>query len=352
VRPSHDCAVFAFRDTTISVGEVLRAAHFRGELQSCASRVVWKMACESEATRLNLEPDDVTIDAMVTDFRYENDLIAAEETEAWLECRGLKADEFQAYFDRCHWWKILKEKVAPGQIDASRAVPELFGVLETELLMSGDLGPLAIGLSRRLMASHDLESRPDAEKVTEERRRFFEHADLEPSGLDGWLASLDRDRDWFEGMIEMEAAYRLKCDAILAPEPMSRALAASRLLLARLEMESIEFDTIDAAREAYLCVRDDGLSLEEVARESRYPFKRLEFLAEDLPEDQRQALLCAAVGEILEPVAVEGLVHLRRVLRKTEPTLDEASVRSRIEQRVLETHFSGSGAGDVSWFIR
>lgn len=350
--PSQDCAVFAFRDTTISVGEVLRAAHFRGELQSCASRVGWKMACEEEAKRLILEADNDAIDAMVTRFRYENDLISAEETEAWLDCRGLNTDEFQAYFDRCHWWEILKGKVASDQVETTHAIPELFDVLETELLMSGAFGPLAVGLSRRLMVRHDSESRPDIQKVMVERARFFERAGLEPAGLAGWLASLDRDQDWFEGMLEMEAAYHLRCDALLIPEQLARTLLTSRLLLTRLEVESVEFDIIDAAREAHLCVRDDGMSLEDVARESRYPFKRVELLAEDLPEDQRQMLLCAGIGEILGPVAAGGLVHLHRVLRKTEPTLGEALIRSRIEQQVLEAHFSGSNAGAIRWFIR
>jgi hypothetical protein len=310
------------------------------------------MACEEEATRLNLEPDDDAIDAMATRFRYENDLISAEETEAWLDGRGLNTDEFQAYFDRCHWWEILKEKVAPGRVEATQVIPELFGSLETELLMSGAFGPLAVGLSRRLMVRHDSKSRPDPEKVLVERVRFFGRADLEPASLAGWLESLDRDQDWFEGMLEMEAAYRLRCEAIMTPEQLSRALLTSRLLLTRLEIESVEFDTIDAAREAHLCVRDDGMSLEDVAHESRYPFKRIELLAEDLPDNQRQALLCAGIGETLDPVATDSLVHLRRVLRKTEPTLDEALIRSRIEQQVLEAHFSGSNAGDIRWFIR
>jgi hypothetical protein len=310
------------------------------------------MACEEEAARINLEPDDDAIDAMATRFRYENDLISAEETEAWLDGRGLSTDEFQAYFDRCHWWEILKDKVAPDQVDVSRTLPELSDVLATELLMSGALGPLAVGLSRRLMVRHDPEARPDSEKVQVERARVLARAGLEPAGLPGWLASIDRDHDWFEGMLEMEATYHLRCDAILTPERLSRALVASRLLLTRLEIESVEFDTIDAAREAHLCVRDDGMSLEDIAHESRYPFKRLEFLAEDLPENQRQALLCAEIGRILDPVATDSLVHLRRVLRKTEPTLGEASVRSRIEQQVLEAHFSGSNAGEIRWFMR
>jgi hypothetical protein len=145
-------------------------------------------------------------------------------------------------------------------------------------------------------------------------------------------------------MLELEASYRARCEAVLTPERLSRALAAARLPLTRLELERVELDSADAAREAHLCVRDDGLSLEEVALGSRYTFKRLDLLAEDLPDEQRLNLLCAGIGVVQEPVPAGGVFHLSRVLRKSEPTLDDASVRERIERRILDAYFSDTGA--------
>lgn len=350
--PTEDCAAFEFRETTVSIGEVVRAAHFRNELQASANEVAWKVACEEEAARWNLEADNGPIEAMVDRFRYDNDLISAEEAEAWLEFRGLTQEEFQDYFTRCYWRETLKEKVIPDKVDPSQVVPGMLGLLQIELLMSGAFGPLAVGMVRRLVARANAAAPADPGSVEAERGRFLERAGLEAAAVDGWLASLGRSQDWLTGMLGMEASYRLSCEAVLTPERLSQALSASRLPLTMLEVETVEFDSADAAREAFLCVRDDGLSMREVARESRYPFEHLEVLAEDLPEDQRQRLLCAGIGEIQDPMQAGGVIHLSRLLGKTEPSLDDSQVRSRVERRILDTYFSDAGASDVRWFVR
>lgn len=350
--PTEDCAAFEFRGTTVSIGEVVRAAQFRNELQPSANEIAWKIACVAEAGRWSLEADEASIGAMVDRFRYDNDLISAEEAEAWLEFRGLTQDEFQGYFSRCYWRETLKEKVIPDKVDPLRVVPEMLGLLQVELLMSGAFGPLAVGLVRRLVARAASASPADAGSVEAERGRFLERTGLDPAAVDGWLASLGRNQDWLEGMLDMEATYRRGCAAVLTPERLAQALAASRLSLTMLEVETVEFDSADAAREAFLCVRDDGLSMKDVARESRYPFERLEILAEDLPEDQRQKLLCAGIGEIQDPIPAGGVIHLNRLLGKTEPSLSDATVRSRVERRILDTHFSDAGASNVRWFVR
>jgi hypothetical protein len=288
---------------------------------------------------------------MINQFRYDNDLISAEETERWLEARGLDTDEFQDFFDRSYWADVLKGKVFRNDAEGSPDRADIMANLDSEVLMSGGFGPLAVDLSRRLMIRNDPESRPSVAEIEGVRALFYSNAGIEQSGLEGWLTSLGRNRAWFDQMLEMEASFQKRCEAVLTPGQLARELAASRLSLTRMEIESVEFDGIDAASEGLLCVREDGLSLEEVARESRYPYKRMELLAADLPEEKRQDLLCAKIGSVLEPSGSGELFYLYRVLRKDEPGLHDPSVRSRIEQRVLEAHFSGTKAGEIRWII-
>jgi hypothetical protein len=352
MNPTSDCPALVFREAPVSVGEVVRAALFWGKLPSCAAELAWKTACREEAERLDLAPDEGAVEAMVDRFRYENDLISAEETEAWLDARGLTPDEFQGYFEGCHWRERLKERVVRPAADLSEVSAELLGELQVELLMSGAFGSLAVGLGRQLVARALAEGPVAAEEVGEERRRFLERTGLAPGGVEGWLDGIDRNSDWLEGMLEMSVAWRLRCESVTTPERLARAMASARLPLTRLEVERVEFDSADAAREALLCVRDDGLSLEEVARESRYPFKRFELLAEDAPEDERQKLLCAVIGEIQGPEEEGGVIRLSRVLRKTEPSLAEPSVRRRVELRILDTYFSEACSKEVRWLIQ
>ena len=46
------------------------------------------------------ESNDDAIDAAAQAFRYEHDLITAEETERWLADRGLTLSDFGDYFAR------------------------------------------------------------------------------------------------------------------------------------------------------------------------------------------------------------------------------------------------------------
>jgi len=349
--PNRDCIAFWVGGASVTIGEVLRAALFRGDLDPALARLSRKMECADQAVKLGLDPDGEAIDQMAIQFRYDNDLISAEETEAWLESRGLDADQFQAYFEGSYWMEVLKGTVFPDRPDHLPDTAGLTRQLEAEVLMSGGFGPLAVELSRRLMVRQDPESRSGPSEIDQALKRFHEISGVGPDRISDWLASIDRDQAWFAEMLEMEEAYRIRRQAVLAQGQLLRELAASRLALTRLEIESVEFDAMDAALEGHLCVRNDGLSLEDVARESRYPFKRVEILAENIPEDQRQNLLCARIGDVLEPSTSGGLISLLRVLSKTEPGLDDPFVRTRIEQRVLNAHFSGAKAGEIRWLI-
>lgn len=348
---NEDCPVFAFKGTDVSVGEVLRAALFRNELQASVDAVAWMAACEERASEEELEADERDVEAMVERFRVDNDLISADETEAWLDKRGIDADDLQTHFARCLLRDAVGGKVAAVKVGYSSLNPELLRDVKIDLFISGAFSPLAIGLSRRLLAWAAAGAPPDAEGAGSERARFLERTGIGPGEVPQWLASLGRSQEWLDRMIAIESAYLTKCRAALTPERLSRALAGLRQPLTRLELETVEFDSIDAAREGRLCVRDDGMSLAEVARQSRFPYRRAGVWAFELPEDLRQKLLCAGLGEVQDPALSGGVFNLSCVIGKTEPTLDDPAVRGRVERGILDAYFSELGGGDISWFI-
>src|SRR6266481_9418761 len=102
-------------------------------------------------------------------------------------------------------------------------------------------------------------------------------------------------------MLAIEAAYGAHCDVLLVPEARQRELMALRLHLTRFEIELIELESHDAAQEALCCVREDGMSMEEVATEGRYPYRRVDFVLEDLPVDAQHRFLSVSAGAVLEP---------------------------------------------------
>jgi hypothetical protein len=120
---------------------------------------------------------------------------------------------------------------------------------------------------------------------------------------------------------------------------MTRALRSQRLDLMRFQMEEIEFDSLEAAREAILCVREDNLSMEEVARESRYPYFDRDFVLDELPKEWQISLLSTPENGLAGPFQDGALIRLFRLRRKMEPSIEDDSVRQRLTQHLRQIHF-------------
>lgn len=89
--------VFVCEDHSITGQDVIDAAHFRGELEPEWKNLLRLLAAERRADEQNLEFDDDAIDAAAEQFRYQHDLITAEETEQWLAGRGLSLGDFSGF---------------------------------------------------------------------------------------------------------------------------------------------------------------------------------------------------------------------------------------------------------------
>jgi hypothetical protein len=113
-----------------------------------------------------------------------------------------------------------------------------------------------------------------------------------------------------------------------------------RIALTRVNTEVIEFESRDAAQEALFCVREDGMSMEEVAAEGRYPYRRADFFLEEIASEAQHRFLSASAGDLLGPLARGDGFELCHVISKIEPQADDPMVKSRLERRLLEEHFS------------
>jgi hypothetical protein len=219
------------------------------------------------------------------------------------------------------------------------AAPELRHLFLAELILSGALEDMTKKLMWRLAARcAGKEPTPDA--IAAEKRKFLHRIGIEPAQLAYWLEEMGRDSEWLNEMLAIEAVYGAHCDTLLVPEARQRELMALRLRLTRFETELIELESHDAAQEALFCVREDGMSLEEVATEGRYPYRRANFLLEDLPADAQQKYLSVSQGDLLEPMPHGDGFELCRVIKKVEPRLEDPTIKLRIDQRLLNQYFS------------
>ena len=335
----HDVIVCACGTQEYTSRDAIDAAIFRGELQEKWQTFLCHVAAEERADEVELELDETVISAAAEEFRYRHDLITAEETEKWLANRGLTFDNFSDYFARQYCVGAVEEGFSPEQIEYASADPELREMFIAELILSGALDDMTVKLMRRLAARCAGEE-ATSEAIAAEKQKFLHRAGIEPTQLADWLEKSGRDVQWLNEMLAIEAAYRTHCDILLVPEARQRALMALRLRLIRFEIERIELESRDAAKEALFCVREDGMSMEEVATDGGYPYRRAEFLMEDVPADVQQKYFSVSQGDLLEPIPRGDGFELCRIIKKVEPRLEDPIVKSRVDQRLLDHYFS------------
>ncbi len=287
-------SLFTVAGRTYAWEDVLLAAELRGELGELERQTRQGLAC---LRRLASEPEGLpaeTLGAAATVFRYEHNLLAAEELEAWLDARGLSTVDWNGYLRRL----ILRERWR----DELERIESEFAVGDDEVEAALTAEAICGGYLRRA-----------AERLAE----------------DAALAATD---DAGRGSGDLAAIAR-EADAVRERAPsrpeVEHEIAAHGLDWIRIEAETLELADAEAAREAALCVRVDGRTLADVADECGLPANALALYLADADPELRTALVSASPGELVGPIE-RGPGHTLLQLRsKTEPSADDPELGRR-----------------------
>ncbi|MBV9008622.1 MAG: hypothetical protein JO354_05555 [Verrucomicrobia bacterium] len=297
--------IFSCGAQEFTARDVLDWAQAQGELAPLWSNFLRAGECERVALERELEADGDAISEASVAFRYAHDLITAEETERWLEARGLTLQDFGEYFERQHWFGLLRDDVAAPEGQFLSASAEEQEEFVAEITLSGQLDRLAEQLSFRVAAQAE-------------------------EGGD-------------------QSAFERQRQNAITEKSLERELQGMRLNLTRFELEAIEVDSHDAAAEVIACVKSDGMQMEEVAEESRYPFRRSELLLEDMPADRQQTFLSVRGGTLLEPLAREDGFEVCRVKSRVDPELSDSRIRERLANEITRRHFAALVSKHIAW---
>jgi len=342
--------VFTAGGVVITVAQVVDAAQCRGELQPFLDEVRLLQRCSARAQEAELWSDDARLQEIADTFRYERDLITAEEAERWFAARGLTTDDFSEHVLRWYW----KERLAgslPAEDAPHSAADETRELLRVELLLGGGFETLAVASSWRLAAWCAAGRERRGDLLAQELERFLQREKIDRESLPQWLAVRAIDGRWLDLILEVEGIFRHARAALATPVEEKRALNALRMGLTQFDVETIQFDTESAAREALLCVTVDGSSMEEVAQTGGYPSQRRQLGASELPAELQARFLGVAPGGLIEPFEQGGQFHLCRVIEKKEPDLNEPRVRRAVEDHLTTTHFSDLSRLHVRWLF-
>jgi hypothetical protein len=243
---------------------------------------------------------EALVDKAGDEFRYERDLLTADEMEAWLAERGLTArtwlESVRRRILRELWADQLDELVARYQ----PASDDVDAALAADMVCGDTHGTLAESLAAVAAAA---------------------------AAAGGAAPGEDRHQAL------REAAERFRAAALTA-EALRREIASHQMEWVRIDCRALEFSEPTEAREAALCLREDGLPLEEVAQSAHVPVGALSFYLDEIDGEERSRFLASHAGNVVGPIPVDEVHILYHVDAKVMPSADDPAVLARARRLI------------------
>jgi hypothetical protein len=284
---SRNSKLFAVDGEAYGWDDVVALAELRGEWGELRDRVRRGLAAIAELEAQGEPVSDEELEEAARRFRYDRDLLAADELTAWLERHRLSMED---------WFGYLRRQLAGERgPDTGRDLREdaVEAAVWAEGICSGRLERLEQELARLAAVSPE--------------------------------TPLER----------LDTAFADFC-ATVDEEAEAREVEANRLEWLRFTYEALVAEHEGAALEAALCVRADGESVQAVAQRARLELEADECWLDELEPALATRFLAAAPGDLVGPVPVDGGFVVAHVLAKTEPSLEDAGVRARAREAAIE----------------
>jgi len=337
----HRLALFSCGQRCWTAAEVVSGADFRGELTPVRTMVAAGLAVAAHAEQAGVEVDDALLQQCSDQYRQDRGLASADATSRWLAAHGLDLDDFADFLERRLLLTQFEEEL---KAIVERQPPdrdEVQALVWPELALSGAAGEPAMWLARRvaLREANAVAVPPGEAALSEERTRFFERSGITESDVSRWCAAYGCTPSWVEELTALEALYRGKRTELLRPAAFDEEIARKRQDLMCIEVEAAAFEQASAAREAFLCVTEDGEGLPDVSRRGNAGLYHTNVYLETLDARLQQQLLSGAPGDVLPPFEGEGKFWVYRIRSKTEPDLADPHVRERLEHNLITRYF-------------
>jgi hypothetical protein len=318
--------------------DVAIAAMVRGEWSDFERRLTEGLACVARAETECTAVDEHVVDQAATAFRYDRDLISGADMNEWLDGAGVSGDEWMAHLRR----GILRRKWTTDiddVVDRYAASPrQLEAAAVAEGICSGCFDTFERSLAGRVAAvvaaggavppAGSLDS-PALEASVNRLARQHAH----------WLAMRPEadTRARFATALHLEECFSSLSNRLTSHDCLREVVNVQGLDWTIIEIDTITFGTEHAAREAILCVREDGLSLHDVAALARRHVKRTRVFLEEIPQQHRDRLLSVELGQVLGPLASDDRFDVGAVIGRSAPSLDDDRVAERARRAALDS---------------
>jgi hypothetical protein len=346
---------FSFEQDEYLYADVVLAGLLWGSWQRLERDVGSAAAAELAGERVT---DRAVTEAMIS-FRRRRRLISREDLDGWLHARALSAEELRAHLRRM----LLPRGHEP------LASEELVGMMRCAATCSGTLAELAGELAQAAAAARalaELSSGPgDGNRRRNEDGDGGGRGEAGPAGesrrteqkLIGrataacGLSALDRDqlaRHCARVGVLDRARARFDAEAF-GEQDIAQRIAARHADWQRVRWQEVSFASEPAAREALLCVREDGMTLSDAAALANVEIvSRSERLA-GLARERAAILLAGDAGTISGPHTGRDGFELVNVIERTSPTPDDPECRELARSELVGEALARGAAGRVKW---
>jgi hypothetical protein len=347
-------SVFTVAGKDYTWRDAMIAARIRGEWDPFEADILRGI---SRVKRANESGDPISraeVEAAARQFRYDHNLITAQETTSWLNEWGLGLDEWNEYFHRA----LLRQRWPEELAEAAPASPESKADIERLILVegvcSGRLREWAVKLAGRAAVADRL-ARQSPEVFDSLDKRAAEIVasralDVKVSRAIGETGEALAQK--VADLARLEAAFDHFQSGLATPKAIRERIAANYLDWIRFDISMVTFADEAAASEAALCVREDGLSLAEVAEDAQRPISHEVVYLDQAEAALKGHLLGAQKEAIVGPVKRGDGFALFWLADKQMPSEEDPQIRERAEEAILKAAVNHEINNRVLWIAR
>lgn len=306
--------VFTVGESDYCWSDVVAFARTTGAWAGLEDEVREGIAClqHEEAAGMRLPPEEVASGGRA--FRRERRLLAADDMESWLAERRLTVSQWTDFIRRSALRRRHRNDLETLTATHPSTGDEVARLTWPTGVCNGLLGSIAWELAgRAAVAARTSGGRPPAS----------------PEALESAFAG-----------------FRAE---VLTPLALRAEVGARHLDWIHVESQVLCFADRDAAAEALITIRAEGLTMEEVAGMAGVEVRQSSSFLEDTDSGLQSVLLGAQEGQLLGPLHSEDGYAVVRVLAKCMPSLDQPDVVARAEQAVVSRAVRGEVEERVRW---
>jgi hypothetical protein len=345
--------VFTVGAEAYSGADLILAAQSWQDWAALEQRTREGIACAKHARATREPRATAAVEAAADRFRAERGLHAAEDAENWLRGRRVRFTAWMQYFRR---WLLRQEwasslprllteyAISPDQVNRN---------LRIEGMCSGYLAALARKLAGRAAVYERCRTEAaNGSEVGPPQEAGMGAVAPEVCLVSGLLGlSSEEVRQKRERLTTLDQSLMQFRSQVITEENLKRKTSAYQVDWIQIQTISASFADESAAREAALCVREDGESLHSVATRARAASQPEQLELGKLDADAQAAFLRARVGGLIGPFRAGRELKLYQVLDKCIPSADNPEIKARAELLLLQAALQREVEARVHWLV-